>query len=550
MSAADSRDALKRVLANPALRRVQLAFAGSLLGDWAYATAITVWAYYEGGAAAVGIFSAVRLVAMAVAGPLGALIADRVPRRSFMMATDAIRAVMVGIAALTVALDGPALVVYGLGLGCSVVGAPFRAAQAGLIPRLVSRPDELTSSNAVAANLENVACFVGPSLGALLVGVTNVQTVMLVNVATYLWSLALVAAIRVPPRSAPEEEAEDEEPGGFVQEATAGFVLVARDRNLRVVTLLASLQGFIWGALAVFMVVLAVRTFDLGPEGVGYLDALLGIGTVVGGIVILTRVAGGRMGQDMAVGVLGWSLPLVAMAISPSPVTALVALAIVGLSDPWVNVGLETIPQRIAPEQVISRVYAAVESGLVAAMALGAAAAPLLLHLLGLRWSMAAVGIAAAAYTLTTFPTVRRLDRELAEPAHLPLLRSVAVFAPLASAALETLAHRAEPVSVPAGSVVVREGETSDRFYVIVSGAVEVTQADGRQGERVLRTEGPGDFFGEIGLLRDVPRTATVTAVTDTELLALDRADFLAAVTGVREARLAAEDVVSRRLAV
>lgn len=550
MGAADSRDALKRVLANASLRRVQLAFAGSLLGDWAYATAITVWAYYEGGAAAVGIFSAVRLVAMAVAGPLGALIADRVPRRSFMMATDAIRAVMVAAAALTVALDGPALVVYGLGLGCSVVGAPFRAAQAGLIPRLVSRPDELTSSNAVAANLENVACFVGPSLGALLVGVTNVQTVMLVNVATYLWSLALVAAIRVPPRSALEEEADDEERGSFVQEATAGFVLVARDRNLRVVTLLASLQGFIWGALAVFMVVLAVRTFDLGPEGVGYLDALLGIGTVVGGIVILTRVAGGRMGQDMAVGVLGWSLPLIAMAISPSPVTALVALAIVGLSDPWVNVGLETIPQRIAPEQVISRVYAAVESGLVAAMALGAATAPLLLHLLGLRWSLAAVGIVAAAYTLTTFPTVRRLDRELAEPAHLPLLRAVAIFAPLAPSALETLAHRAQPVSVPAGSVAVREGAPSDRFYVIVSGSVEVTQADERQGERVLRTEGPGDFFGEVGLLRDLPRTATVTATTDTELLALDRADFLAAVSGVREARLAAEDVVSRRLAV
>lgn len=150
-----------------------------------------------------------------------------------------------------------------------------------------------------------------------------------------------------------------------------------------------------------------------------------------------------------------------------------------------------------------------------------------------------------AGYTVWTLRTMRRLDARLTEPLHLGLLRSIGIFEPLASPTLEALARRMETVTVPTGSPVVSEGEVSDRFYVIVSGSVEVTASG-----RVLRVESHGDFFGEIGLIEDVPRTATVTALEPTELLALDRDDFLEAVSGVGEARRAAEEVVSRRLAV
>jgi len=540
--------AVRRVLANPNLRRVQLAFTGSIMGDWAYATAITVWAYGEGGAGAVGAFTATRFVAMAVAGPLGATIADRVSRKHFMMAIDLIRAVLVTVATLAVAFDGPAVVVYASGVLCAVVGAPFRSAQAGLIPSLVEQPDELTASNAVASNLENVATFAGPALGALLVGGYGIELVMWINVATYVWSFALVAAIRPAATGAPGGAATDGDEGGgdgLVAELTAGFRAVARDGDLRTVGLLAAAQGFVWGLLTVFLVLMAVRVLGTGPAGVGFLDAVLGAATTVGGVVVLARVGKGRLGQDMVVGVLGWSLPLLALALLPSPVTLIGALLVIGLSDPWVNLAFETVPQRLAPERVISRVYAAIESALIAAMALGAAGAPLLIGLLGLGGTLATVGVAVAVYAASTLPRMRRLDARLAEPEGLALLRSVALFEPLAPATQEALARRLEPVSVPAGSAVLREGEASDRFYLIVSGEVEVTQ-----GNRVLRDERAGEFFGEIGLLRDVPRTATVTAVVDTELLALDRHDFLAAVTGVSESRSAAEEVVARRLAV
>lgn len=544
-----ARDSMRRVLKNPNLRRIQLAFFGSLTGDWAYATAITVWAYQEGGATAVGIFQAARFIGMAVAGPLGAVVADRVSRKTFMMTTDLIRAVLVSVSAVILMMGGPAVAIYVLSVVAAMVGAPFRSAQAGLIPKLVDTPDELTASNAVAANLENAVLFIGPALGGALVATTDVAVVFWLNVASYLWSFFLVASIRVPapgPSASAAEGAEgDDEAEGFLREVTTGFATVARDGDLRTVALLAAAQGFVWGALTVFMVIMAVSILDTGAAGVGYLNSIMGVATIGGGLVVLTRVSKGRLGQDMTVGVLGWAIPLIALAAFPSPVTVFAALAVIGLSDPWVNVGFETIPQRLAAERMISRVYAAVESALIGAMALGAVAAPLMVRWIGFEDSMLVIGVVIAAYAASTLPRMRRLDARLTEPAHLPLLRSIGIFAPLAPPVLEALARQLESVTFEAGAAIVREGETSDRFYVIADGSVEVTQAG-----RLLRTEVAGEFFGEIGLLRDVARTATVTALTDTTLLALERHDFLEAVTGVSEARTAADEVVSRRLGV
>ncbi|MEO6021290.1 MAG: MFS transporter [Knoellia sp.] len=554
-----TRGSVRRVLANGNLRRIQLAFFASTIGDWAQATALTVWAFTDGGATAVGAFTAARFIAVAIAGPLGSVIADKVPRRTFMVATDVVRAILVSIGALLIATDGPPLLVYVLGVVVAVVGAPFRSAQVGLIPQLVDRPDELTASNAVSANLENIAVFLGPALGALLVGSFDITTAIWVNVATYVWSIILVFGVR--PRKLPvaNTEADGATPTdadaaagaggtdrhGFFAELSAGFSFVGRDRDLRTVALLAAAQGFVWGALTVFTVIIAVDMLKTGPAGVGVLNAVMGAATTLGGIVILTRVAKGRLGQDMAVGVLGWSLPMIALALFPSPVTVFGALIVIGLSDPWVNLGLETIPQRLASDAVISRVYGAVESALIGSMALGAALAPVLIHGIGFREAMGGVGLVVAAYTLTTVRTMRRLDARLTEPEHLPLLRSLEIFAPVAPPTLEALASRLVMVSASTGTAVVREGETSDRFYVIRSGSVEVTA----QG-RVLRVESAGDFFGEIGLIRDVPRTATVTALEPTELLALDRDDFLEAVSGIGEAHRAAEEIVTRRLSV
>lgn len=539
-------ESLTRVFANPSLRRIQLAFFGSTLGDWAYSTALVVWAFSVGGATAVGVYLALRFVVGAVAGPIGATVADRVARKHYMMANDATRAVLIGAAALTIGVGGPDLAVYALTLTAVGVGASFRSAQAGLVPRLVSEPAELTAANAVSSNLETVAMFAGPALGALLVSAIDVEVVLWLNAATFVWSLALVAAVTVPPAAPADAAPEDEDDhAGVAQDITAGFVELRRDRDLGAVAVLASLQGLVWGALTVFLVIVAVDQLHSGAAGVGYLNSVMGIGTVVGGLVVLSRVGRGRLAQDMAYGVLGWSLPLLAMALFPSPVTALAALSVIGLADPWVNLGLDTIPQRLAPERILSRVFSAVESSLIAAMALGSLLAPLLIHLVGARPAMALVGGFVTLVVLGLLGRMGRLDARLTEPDHLGLLRSLDLFSPLPLPTVETLARGLVPVRYGSGDVILQEGESADRFYVIAVGAVEVTHSG-----RVLRTERTGDYFGEIGLLRDVPRTASVTAMMDTVVLGLSRADFLAAVSGVHESTRIAEDVVARRLAV
>ena len=259
------------------------------------------------------------------------------------------------------------------------------------------------------------------------------------------------------------------------------------------------------------MVIVAIRLLHTGPEGVGYLDAIMGVATVVGGVVVLARVRKQRVGQDMVLGVFGWALPLLALAAFPSPATAVAALAVIGLSDPLVNLGLDTIPQRVAPDRVLSRVFGALEAGLVGAMALGAFTAPLLVHLLGFRWSLALVGALTTTVAAVCWARMRALDQRLGAPEGLPLVLALPLFAPLGLATKEQLAHALRTVTTPAGVQVIAQGDPANGFFIIESGLVEVTQ-----GNRVLRREGPGEFFGEIGLLRDVPRTATVTAVEDT----------------------------------
>ncbi len=304
------------------------------------------------------------------------------------------------------------------------------------------------------------------------------------------------------------------------------------------------MQTVIAGASSVFVLVMADTVLGTGPRGVGFLDAVLGVGAIVGGMLAISRSAKGRLGFDMAVGVALWSMPLALVTIWPSPVTCFTAMALLGLGNPLVDVNLDTIVQRLSPDEVLGRVFGALEACFITTMALGALVMPFLIDWMGLRLALLVVALPVASVAVLGLPAMIRLDGRMKRPANLSLWAGIDIFAPLPPAGLESLARAADRVTFSAGQVLVREGEDSDRFFVIASGLVQVTQA-----QRVLREEGPGEYFGEIGLLRDVPRTATITALEETVVEAIDRQEFLDAVTGHREARLAAENVATRRLA-
>jgi MFS family permease len=544
---------LSAVFANRNLRRVELAFAGSAIGDWAYGTAMLVWAYEVGGARTVGIWMAIRFTLMALSAPFTSQLADKLPRKRLMISADLVRGLLVTATAACLFLETAAAPIFVIATVTSLLGTPFMVAQRAMLPSLAERPEELTAANGTASTIESLAFFAGPALAALMLAFTSIQVVLLVNVATFVWSMALVAGVHPPDRSdegAPGEgesdgpEEEQYGPPGFLAEASAGFRTIGSDRGLTVVTLAASVQTLVAGASGVFMVVMAAEVLGTGARGVGYLDAVLGVGAILGGLLAISRAARGRLGVDLAVGVVLWSLPLLLVTVWPHPVACFAAMALLGLGNPLVDVNMDTIVQRLTPDEVLGRVFGALEACFIATMALGALVMPFLIEWLELRWALLVVAAPVALLALAGLPEVRRLDARLQRPRIVPLLSAIDVFAPMSPAAVETLARGASELRFGAGAVLVREGDVSDRFYVIESGLVEVTQ----QG-RVLRTEGPGEYFGEIGLLRDVPRTATITALEDTVVQSIERDDFLRAVSGFREARSAAENMVSRRLA-
>jgi hypothetical protein len=236
-----------------------------------------------------------------------------------------------------------------------------------------------------------------------------------------------------------------------------------------------------------------------------------------------------------------WSAPLALVVVWPHPLTVIVMLVLLGIANPLVDVNLDTIVQRMTPEALMARVFGALDTCYIATKALGAVVAPVLLVAVGLRGALLVVGVPVLLMALLSWRRMELLDARLVPPPGLSLLRAVPWFAVLSPVVLESLARGLRELTVPAGTVVITEGDTGDAFYMIEAGSVVVTQ----QG-RHLRDQGPGDYFGEIALLNDIPRTATVTATTDVVLRALDREVFLRALSG--DGLQMAGDVAAARL--
>jgi len=556
----ETRNSLTTVFRNPGLRRVNLAFAGSAIGDWAYATAIVVWAYSVGGVTAVGLWGTVRLLLMATATPFASVVVDRFPRKTVMVTADLLRGGLVLAAAVLIWAEAPVIVVFVLATLASIAAAPFRPAVAALLPKLVTKPEELTAANGASSTIESLAFFVGPALGGLLLTVASVPVVIVFNALTFLWSALLVSRIQVPsakeetPTQAPAETGEGaadnpapetvEEAGeGFLHEVTAGFRTIAVHKDLRLISLVYCAQTVVAGASIVFGVDIAVQMTDFGPSGVGYLDSVLGVGAILGGLVAIGRASARRLASDFGWGVIFWALPLLLVAVWPEMWAAFLAMFIIGFANPIVDVNASTIVQRLTDDAVMGRVFGALETALIGSMALGSIAMPIMVNLWGLQWSLAALGLIIAAVVLPAMLRLRRLDGQLGAPEGLELLRLVPLFAPLEPKSLELVAQQLGRRVVAPGEAVITEGEAGDRFYIVESGHTTATH----QG-RLLSTQGPGDPFGEIALLRDVPRTATVVADEESVLLYLEREAFLAAVTGDSEVAGRADDLIARRI--
>jgi MFS family permease len=536
----DSLRAFRGIYDNRELRRLQLAWAGSSIGTWAYTVALMVYAYRQGGATAVGVVGVVRWFPAALAAPFGGILGDRFPRLRVMKAADLVRAAALAVAAAAIAVDAPVAIVYALAVLVTAVSTAFQPAEAGLLPTLARTPEELAAANVASTTIESAGYFVGPALGGILLAVSNVETVFAFTAAAFVWSVLLLSLIRLP---APEEW-KHELRGNWRREALAGFETIGRDRRLRLVVGLFALQTLVYGAFVVLVAVAAIQLLDLGSPGVGYLNSALGVGGLIGGIVAVVLVGTRRLAVTFGLALVLWGTPILIVGLWASAASAFVLIGLAGLGLTLVDVAGFTLLQRTVPEDVLSRVFGVLHSAFYATGGIGAILAPLLITWLGVRGALIVTGAIVPALAIPTFRWLAEIDRSIVVPtAELDRLRAIAMFAALPPPTIEQLASDLVPIELDAGDVVFRQGEYGDRFYIVDSGEVEI-EIDGRE----VNVLGPGDYFGEIALLHDIPRTGTARARRSTKLYALERDDFLGAVTGHTASSAAADDVVLARL--
>lgn len=530
--------ALSAVFRNPNLRRLQLASAGNVTAEWAYTVALGVYAYEYGGTAWVGLVGLIRMIPATASAALGSIFTDRFPRHQVLFVVFLLRSLILVASAVAVVVDAPIAVFVLAGL-VSVIAAATRPAEWALRPLLAGSPEELAATNVAASVVEGASVFVGPGLAALILSRAEAGIVFLLASHICVTSAHLVARIKAPQVA----YGRDDRASGVIQEAVAGARALATRPDPRLIVSLFGAQTLVRGMLNVLIVVAAIEVLAMGEPGVGWLNAAFGVGNLIGGFAALALVGRRALASPFGLGLALWGIPIALLALWPHPAAAVVLLAVPGFGNAIQDVAGLTMLQRITPDDVLGRVFGALEAIVFITVAAGSIIAPLIIIGLGPRWALAATGLLLPALVTIFAARLREIDARAVPPeTEIALLRRVQLFASLPAIAIERLAMNLEPVDARPGDLVIEEGTPGDRFYVIGSGVVEIRHGDLRV---VLRD---GDYFGEIALLETVSRTASVEAVVDSRLYALGRGDFISALRGDAQSAEKAHQVAKARL--
>jgi MFS family permease len=525
---------------NRDLRRLQASWSLAWVADWAYLVALGIFAYQRGGAVAVGVAGVLRMAPAAIVAPFASLLGDRYRRLRMLLVNEIVWTAALAASALAFYEHAPTILVYvlaGITGACSTI---FRPTLAALLPWLSQTSEQLVAANAALTTIESLGTLVGPLLGGIVVAAVDPGAVFVISAAAS--ALAVIALALT--RTEGEHMRRGEVRPGLVREAFAGFGVLLRDRDAGLVVLLGGAQTLVRGALNVLIVVAALGILHMGESGVGVLTAAIGAGGFVGSLIAMSLV-GRRLAAPIGVALILWGLPIAAIGAVPKPLAAVGFLAVLGGGNALFDVAIYTVLQRLIPDEFLSRIFGVLFGLAMGAVAIGSILIPPLVDAVGIRIAMVVTGAFLPLLTVFAWRGLMAIDRRTpVRMAEITLLQGVPIFASLSVAAFEYLARNVTTVPVAASTVLIREGEAGDRFYVVATGRFDVA----RHG-RHLTTEGPGGFFGEMALLRDIPRQATVTAREDSTVYAFERRDFITAVTGHLLSDQAARELVEARLA-
>lgn len=403
----DARHAFAQSVTSPNLRRAQLAFALIWTGEWAVLVAVGVVAFGDGGPAAVGLVAALRMLPAALLAPLAATVADALRRERVLASIGLIRAVTLSAAAGVLAVHGSLEVVYGLVTLATIAQTLYRPAHSALLPALCAGPQELTSANVVRGLLDSLATLAGPLAAALALQLSGPALVFAVCGAGSLVASLLLVGVRCEPPSRPRGEAIPD------RNVLGGFRAILADSDLMLITGLTTVQTFTRGAFSVFSVIIAIELLETGAAGVGILNGAVGAGAVLGSLLTVMLIRGGGLAGWFGMGVSLWGLPLAVVAAAPGQIGVVALLATIGIGNALVDVGAFTLPARLAPDRVMARMFAALEGVLTLGVAIGAAATPLAVGLLGTRGALIAIGLAGPLAVAAMWPALGRLDARI-----------------------------------------------------------------------------------------------------------------------------------------
>jgi len=547
----------RELLGNRPLVRLLFGEFVSGIGDWLYIVAIFVVIYRESGdASLVGAFGAVRLLPYVLLSVPAGIVADRFDRRLVLLVSDLYRGVLMVVMAILVATGGPTVLIAALAILAASGSSFFYPAMGAYLPALAKDERQLGPANSAWASIQNISYILGPAIGGLILAFGSVTLAFILNAVTFVFIAAILWSLppsRAGDRSAtpeqvvksPDATARPADSSLAGDTATAPVETAAAEaagpsqrprvqiRPLAGLALVQLMAGFLGGGFQVITVVLAIDVLKAGEEANGYLNAAIGIGGLAGAIGAGALVLRRSLRVPLLVGAIVTGLGTIALGAVSSLPLALVAIAVAAAGALIIDVVAVTIFQRLVPDELRGRGIGILMTVGTLTAAAGAFLLPVLLTSFGTFESLGAVGVAAIVLTIVGLVMIGRAGDRAPTPFEATMARIIdlPLFAGVPASRLEAAMHRVVEVPVKAGETVVRQGEAADRFYVIESGTFTVTQAPTPGAEPVvLRHLGPDEVFGELGLLNQTPRTATVSADTDGRVLALERDDFLALV--------------------
>jgi MFS family permease len=524
------------VARDPLLSRLELAYFGFNMSEYATWMAILVYAYAIGGAGTAAIFALVQLIPAGIVAPFAASLGDRFRRERVLLAGYLWQALSLAATAGALYADAPPIVTLIVATIASASFTVTRPVQAVILPSITHTPADLTAANAVSGIAENVGIFVGPLIGGLLLVRSQPADVFGFFAAVSVLSAILVA--RVPQGVMPTAAgAGDGTPIHFTM-PFRGFAVLAKTPQILLLVLILTATTAIIGGLDILFVATAIDLLHADDAWAGFMYAAFGLGGIAGAVASVGLIGRRRMTPALATSGGLFGLPISAIALLPGAVAAPLLFGASGAGFGVVSVAGRTLLQRVVPEELLGRVFGVLEGLTMFALAIGSVVAGLIVAAFGVEAGLIVAGLAIPALLIVVWFKLGALDRDARplDPEALTLLRRLPTFAPLSAPSIERILAELIRLDVPEGNVLIRQGDYGDRFYVLAEGRVVVTK-DGA----TIRELGPGGYFGEIALLRDVPRTATITAITPLRVIAIERERFLEAVTGHPQSHANAE---------